>query len=29
MVCPAGHWEAVYSNINPWGFGEFERTAPS
>lgn len=27
MVCPPGHWEAVYSNINPWGLGEFEQPA--
>jgi hypothetical protein len=21
MVCPAGHWEPIYGNLNPWGFG--------
>ncbi|KAI9164031.1 Monooxygenase af470 [Paramyrothecium foliicola] len=24
MVCPAGHWEALYGNINPWGFGSLK-----
>lgn len=22
LVCPAGHWEGLYGNVNPWGFGE-------
>ncbi|KAI0476269.1 hypothetical protein GGR56DRAFT_462415 [Xylariaceae sp. FL0804] len=21
LVCPPGHWEAIYANNNPWGFG--------
>lgn len=28
MVCPPGHWEAVYSNINPWGLGELNAPRP-
>lgn len=23
LVCPAGHWEGLYGNVNPWGFGEW------
>jgi hypothetical protein len=28
LVCPAGHWEAIYGNINPWGFGASKFTLP-
>ncbi|KAH8890702.1 hypothetical protein GQ53DRAFT_824423 [Thozetella sp. PMI_491] len=29
MACPAGHWEAVYSNINPWGLGTAKFPMPN
>ncbi|ROV93458.1 hypothetical protein VPNG_09625 [Cytospora leucostoma] len=29
MVCPPGHWEAVYSNINPWGLGAAKFPMPN
>ena len=24
LVCPAGHWEGLYANVNPWGFGMYK-----
>jgi hypothetical protein len=29
MVCPPGHWEGVYSNINPWGMGATKYPMPN
>ncbi|KAI1503397.1 hypothetical protein F5X99DRAFT_375123 [Biscogniauxia marginata] len=28
LVCPAGHWEGIYSNIPPWGLGGLKWPLP-
>ncbi|KAI0443001.1 hypothetical protein F4803DRAFT_517089 [Xylaria telfairii] len=28
LVCPAGHWEGIYSNVQPWGLGGLKWPLP-
>ncbi|EFQ35945.1 hypothetical protein CGRA01v4_07649 [Colletotrichum graminicola] len=28
LVCPAGHWEGIYSNMQPWGLGGLQWPMP-
>ncbi|EMR71503.1 hypothetical protein UCREL1_1455 [Eutypa lata UCREL1] len=28
LLCPAGHWEGIYSNVQPWGLGGLQWPMP-